>query len=487
MCGILFVNKLDGSEAHKAIARRYRQQKDRGSRGYGYVAIDKDGTIKNVARAVDEEGIMKDLKDETSGAILFHHRQPTGGVANYIEVTHPFFISDKRFKYDYYIVHNGVISNWEALYEKYKKDGYVFLTEMHESSKVKFPNMKETEWEFDTKIKINDSEALSIDLARYFEGMSTDIESRGTIAFIALQVDKEKNKLVNVIYGHNDGNPLKVESDKTLFSLRSLGKGENVEDVPVNEINYLDWETKALTTEKQAIGSYFTSPHGGMGYDSKRVTRMNDATIEALRRKHNLPVRGPERMLDPTSPLLSLPPARTSDMNESLDDISAAYQRAVDNDDAHELSEQERLAYGGKDDERDSSLYSVHNLDNDDEPDYRQADFADELKQHNDLRDLSADLEIEEIMASLAENDSNSDEAVALRKELRKAIYDANGAASELADCKALLRSVVADFQVDKATIDECEEAQKMVSNAEQQHLAAMAEVNAVNDDLMSL
>lgn len=248
MCGILWVQSKKKKSAVKPLLKRFRNQEGRGTDGFGYVSVALDGTVSEVIRATEEKDIIAALNNENSAAILMHHRSPTS-LPNYEGATHPFVVKDARFKYDYIVVHNGVIRNFELMFEDFKKDGYTFLSEMKSSTIHEFVNTKEW-YEFDEKNTINDSEAFAVDLAKNLEDKATYIRSTGTIAFIALQVDKETNKVVNLIWGKNEGNPLMLEDDKALFCLKSAGSGKPVG----NGTFYIkNWIT-GQTTEKKASG-----------------------------------------------------------------------------------------------------------------------------------------------------------------------------------------------------------------------------------------
>lgn len=307
MCGILFARSLNGSKVQKAIKRRFQQQKTRGTQGFGYVTIDM-GLVQGVERSAHEGGIMEALRHENAPAILFHHRTPTS-VSNYKETTHPFFISDDRFKYDYYVVHNGSVQNWQTIYEKYKTQGFVFRTEVHKNQTISFPNQGNKVTQLENKIEINDSETLAYDLAHYFEGMSTKLESRGAIAFVALQVDKKSGQIYQLIWGRNEGNPLRVEKDKTLFCLRSEGKG--TEEVPVDTFHYMDYVTGEITTEKDNVGEFYG--RRGAGYnvptDSRGSTtdRDDDYVKKDVKQIAQHSGRSThERVLEPSHPMLPM-------------------------------------------------------------------------------------------------------------------------------------------------------------------------------------
>ena len=263
MCGILFLSTSNGQRALKPIIKRYEKQKERGKEGFGFVSIDNRGYIGKVVRATKEADILAELRRVDAHTIMLHHRFPTS-TPNYAEAAHPLKISDARYQHDYYVIHNGVIRNASTLFERQKKDGSVFMTEILESYRHTFVNTGEY-YDFEDATKFNDSEAFAIDLANLIECRQSNIEAYGTISFIAIQTEKS-GKVVAVYYGHNDGNPLIEENDKTLFCLRSLGKGGGMRDVPTNKIYRLDWNTKEITYEEVTIGWVSSANDYANGY-----------------------------------------------------------------------------------------------------------------------------------------------------------------------------------------------------------------------------
>lgn len=277
MCGILCVDVKRGTSAVKPLLKRYRKQDHRGHNGYGYVTINEDGYVSEVVRDTTEEGIIAALQNENASKIMFHHRAPTS-LPNYLGATHPFFISDDRFKFDYYVIHNGVINNHTTIWEGYKKEGIKFLSEMVEGKFHEFVNTGEYYDKTETTTKVNDSEVFAVDIVHYIEGLQNWVKSSGTIAFIALQVDKSeqnKGKVISLIYGHNDGNPIELEEDKTLFVLSSEAGGK---DVDSDKIYFKDWETGAVSCEEVRSLAYH-------GYSKNVRGKHNKTTTKAERRE----------------------------------------------------------------------------------------------------------------------------------------------------------------------------------------------------------
>lgn len=305
MCGILFLHTKNGGCAAKAVLKRFRKQRERGTEGFGYVTIDKDGYVGEVVRSADENEILADLMTQDEPTIMFHHRLPTS-IPNYAEAAHPLTVKDDRFQYDYYVIHNGMITNWSTLFEKFKKDNYVFMTELRTCEIGEFVNVPDSRYDFDPEIKINDSEAFALDLAMYLEGKQDGIEAIGTISFICIQAHKS-GKVKSVIYGHNVGNPMVQEVDKTLFCLRSLGQGGSTKEVPIDKIYTIDWETQQTTVSDTKVGYRYHSDkypsaegygvHHGAGFRTP-------VNVPSRNVQHSQNEEDKFRVLDPKHPVL---------------------------------------------------------------------------------------------------------------------------------------------------------------------------------------
>lgn len=220
MCGLCFVMRKDGRSAIKQILKSYERQKSRGTQGFGYVAFN-DGKIDDVARNSTEKGIYTSLNALSSEGVMFHHRIPTS-TPNFKEGAHPIHVSSPRLKYDYYVIHNGVISNDDYLKKKHEALGYKYTTEMFK--REVWMTRDEEYMETTVVTKYNDSEALAIELAEGIEANSNKIEAYGSIAFICIQATKDTgtNELVinNIYYGRNT-NPLMIDENSSYFKLSS--------------------------------------------------------------------------------------------------------------------------------------------------------------------------------------------------------------------------------------------------------------------------
>lgn len=288
MCGIVCYIRNDGKSAAKSVMKRYRKQKTRGTQGFGYISIDSKGRFHDWKRAKFEHEIEKEIKGDQSSTILFHHRFPTS-TPNFAEASHPIHVSNERLDHDYYVVHNGMITNDEALKEAHGKEGYEYTTTIIEQYVTK-DTIYSTEM-------FNDSEALAIEIAKVLDGDQKDIEAEGSIAFIALQVNKHSKKVMNIFYGRNYANPLRIHIEDNFISLASEGIGESIE---ADVLHKYDLETKTITSRKLDIGNtivksdryaeddgYYGLPSKSgtanqWGYDTHRHSHLDDDPTDPL-------------------------------------------------------------------------------------------------------------------------------------------------------------------------------------------------------------
>lgn len=228
MCGLTaaFSKKPDKRGKHTAGAmayQLYKKQAARGRQGYGYLAIH-DGEIVNNMRALDEEGLKSEIFKETAELVLLHHRFPTS-TENTYGTTHPMFVSNEELEYDYYLAHNGVISNCKTLKTKHEELGYSYLTEFRKETIGRYLFSGETE-ELTTGITVfNDSESLAIEFARWIEGKTSGIGTMGGAAFWCVQVNKETQRVHKIYFGKNHARDLGTSRNKRWFLLGSeVGK-----------------------------------------------------------------------------------------------------------------------------------------------------------------------------------------------------------------------------------------------------------------------
>jgi glucosamine 6-phosphate synthetase-like amidotransferase/phosphosugar isomerase protein len=254
MCGLIHVKKYNlEHKAYKSVIKRFEKQKTRGTDGFGFIEI-KDGKVIGVQRAKYEKGIMEKLEKSTADEILFHHRIPTS-TPNFIEATHPILVShDKHLKYDYYVIHNGIISNDDDLKEDHEKIGFKYTTEIIQKW-ITTGNTYESSM-------YNDSESMAIDFCLSLEN-KTSMKAKGSIALIVLQVEKKSRKAIALYFGRNSGNPLCVEDANEFFAISS----ESGKEIDTHILYKYDYKTKKLTSEKYGIGTYETRVSGyNFGY-----------------------------------------------------------------------------------------------------------------------------------------------------------------------------------------------------------------------------
>ena len=240
MCGLIYCKRHNSDKSVASmIGKRFRNQKERGTQGFGYVEI-KNGIVTGEIRTQTEKEMLEHLTASTAEEILFHHRIPTS-TPNFIESTHPIKVSHKSLKYNYYVIHNGIINNDNKLKEKHTKQGFSYNTEI----KKKWITTQQTYIE----TLFNDSESLAIDFCLSLEKKKS-MESEGSIAFIALQYEKTTGKAINLFFGRNGGNPLCIESNKEFLAISSES-GKEIETDTLYQYNY---ETTEITSRDYDIG-----------------------------------------------------------------------------------------------------------------------------------------------------------------------------------------------------------------------------------------
>ena len=244
MCGIIHCKKANTLEtAKKLITKRYTKQRARGTEGYGFIELN-NGYVTGVIRTQTETEMTKKLDLSTADEIMFHHRTPTS-TPNIIESTHPIHVSHKNLKYDYFVIHNGIITNDELLRDEHIKNGYIYTTDLQKKYVTEKSIYAETLW--------NDSEAVAIDFVEAIE-KGKEMQAKGSIAIVALQFDKETGKAISLYFGRNSGNPLCIENTETFFSLSS----ETGTKLSENILYKYDYDNGNLTTQVLKIGTPYT-------------------------------------------------------------------------------------------------------------------------------------------------------------------------------------------------------------------------------------
>ena len=244
MCGIIYKKSFDPkNKVGKAIRKAYFRQKSRGSDGFGILTIRNDRV--NFTRTIWEHQILKALKDHNATEVIFHHRIPTS-TENSTKYNHPIMALNNNYKHNYYLVHNGIIYNRDTIKKEHNDLNIKYFTDIDN--------------------KYNDSECLLHELALVIEGVKEkeDFEARGSMAFIMLQTDKQ-NKPLNLYFGRNYQNPLKIVFDPNdSLSLSSEGLGEDVE---VNTLHRFNYKTREIFTERFRFPDYYD--YTTTGYNGK--------------------------------------------------------------------------------------------------------------------------------------------------------------------------------------------------------------------------
>ena len=228
MCGIIAgfnttpkgkgKNKGKTEKINNFIVDQYQDQCNRGTKGFGIIRIAENGKIE-LDRATEEIKFLLDLYLKPAKMIIAHHRQPTSS-DNKLNQTHPIFISNKILNFDYYFIHNGIISNDIKLKAKHYEMGFKYSTEYQKEG---YYNGSPT------TTKFNDSEALGVEVALFIENKQTYVETTNTAAFMALQVNKKTQRAEKVFFGRSGTSScLNLSKLKGNIKISSEGEGEEV-------------------------------------------------------------------------------------------------------------------------------------------------------------------------------------------------------------------------------------------------------------------
>ncbi len=268
MCGLVGLLSKKGKPVGQQIYNLYAQQKSRGKEGFGYLAIDGECNLVGIHRAKYEYDIRNQLMREKAEIILFHHRLPTS-TRNTIGTTHPIFVSHNELDHDYYFAHNGVILNSDTLKKTHNALGYVYNTEFREYSHIVY-NDGRTEDSVAGKDYYNDSESLAIELARYCDGITSEIKTTGGAAFWGIQLEKGTNHVKKIYYGKNSGRDLKMTRNKKYWGFSSE-TGSDIESMVLNVIDLREGEhyEKPLAIEDYVVRQKINYGYGSHWEPSK--------------------------------------------------------------------------------------------------------------------------------------------------------------------------------------------------------------------------
>jgi predicted glutamine amidotransferase len=208
MCGLIASFKKKGQSSVKEVYEMYQEQYSRGQEGFGMISIGKDKKV-SINRSCEGVGALYSLMTNKAPIILFHHRYPTSTL-NRLQQTHPIYVSNKSLKFDWYVMHNGVITNTAELHKKHTDAGFKYTTEIPEHAKY--------------NSKFNDSESLAVEIAMHFEGIQPErIDTLGQAAFFAVSVNKKTKKAHQVFVGKNTQTlTAKIAKDSVAFASINL-------------------------------------------------------------------------------------------------------------------------------------------------------------------------------------------------------------------------------------------------------------------------
>ena len=242
MCGLAITFSKRGPKNGDFCHSLFTKQRSRGQSGFGYIAI-REGQIVELARAKTEAEIKPRMAKQKADIFLFHHRLPTS-TKNTVGTTHPIFVSNKELKYDYYVAHNGVISNTDWLKSEHEKLGYKYTTQMRMESIFRYADGRTEHHEAEAPVH-NDSESLAIELARYLEDKQPRVRTVGGAAFWIVVVHKGTNRVREIIFGKNFGRDLCQASTRKWYYVSSI-TGKALEEMKLHRMNI---DTNEVTIE----------------------------------------------------------------------------------------------------------------------------------------------------------------------------------------------------------------------------------------------
>ena len=214
MCGIVYKHNFDGTPVNNDILQQYDKQSSRGKQGFGLF----DGEYKHIVKESKEDSILKWLVKYDSNLIMFHHRFPTS-TENVKRAAHPFSTKDYFGDTQYILVHNGIISNADEMYDEHVKLGIEYNSLLSDGS-------------------FNDSEALLWDTALTLQGRQDKPKVYGGVAFLCVEL--HKGELENLWYYRNWGRPLRLYRGVDSIEISSEGKGVEVPENKLYRFDYTD-------------------------------------------------------------------------------------------------------------------------------------------------------------------------------------------------------------------------------------------------------
>lgn len=236
MCGIIFALNKKKKAVNQLVINQYQDQFSRGQRGFGIIRINQESC--EIDRATEPYKFLIDLYQKESSAIIAHHRTPTS-TENKISQTHPIIVSNEKLSFDYLFVHNGIINNAEEIKKEHETFGFKYKTELEKETK------EESEYSnyYYSRSNFNDSESLAVEMALFIEKKIKEIRTKGSLAFVAIQIEKKTQKPIQIFFGRND-NPLNILKDKELLFLSSEGPGKAIKESVIFSFSINDKKMK---------------------------------------------------------------------------------------------------------------------------------------------------------------------------------------------------------------------------------------------------
>jgi len=334
MCGIYITKKV------KSATALYEHQKYRGSSGFGIVTVDFNRNYKLIRETIERDFIKRlaEIKeDKTLDLVMVHHRFPTS-TSNRLSQTHPIRVADDCFRYEYLVIHNGVISNTVSLKNKHYDEGLVYDTlirtrTIEESNEGVFKSDEE-DW--------NDSNSIAIEMVKLIEGKVNDLSQvTGSYALMAFQIDRTSQRVVGLYMARNSGNPIVTTKSRVNYGSTTGDKileagvlfRINMETMKESKVcrftdNYTIPKSYGYNT-----GGYSPTYNYGKGYSRNLY---EDEEIESPKQSH-LEWEDNKKALDDLY----------SEYDDTIDDISTLIDEGVIPKEAGEklISEMENTTY----------------------------------------------------------------------------------------------------------------------------------------------
>jgi hypothetical protein len=358
--------------------------------------------VVDVKRATGESKALEKLESKEVSEVLFHHRMPTS-TPNFIESTHPIKVEHPDFDSTYYVVHNGNIRNASDLKDEHEKQGFDYTTQLRKEWITRDQTYYETNF--------NDTESLAIDFALAMENDRDELNAKGSIAMIALQVDKETGEVQKLHYGRNSSNPLKLEvQDGQFMAIKSQGSGTKVTPEKLHTIDnnpdvddYTERDFSFSTIGAGNVGYRKNYNYGNRNRTRNRNKGSNDSDND---NSDNNDVDVTEDMFDDIDP-------EDSDLDFGDDDLDALND-VIDNIDGKDTSFESKFGLDVHAHSYIDGFIQACKLENGSDPDQWLEQTANEFEA--ELRQLEA-------KKDELENDEDSDRVDVAMLEQRIELY----------------------------------------------------------------